>query len=255
MNRNMIEGVSRSLSLTEFEIQNGEILSKIYHILVIDDDTRLRDLLKRYLSENGFAVSTASSAEDARQLLAGLNFDIIILDVMMSGEVGFTFADWIKPINDIPILMLTARGEVEDRIKGLERGVDDYLAKPFDPQELLLRIRNILRRVDIASTSDTEEPLEIKLGSCIYKTNRKELWKGDQRVHLTEIETSLLDSLGARLGRPMTRESLMRESGIIGGVRTVDVQITRLRRKIEPNSRSPRYLQTVRGRGYVLRPD
>ena len=134
-------------------------MKEISHILVIDDDTRLRDLLKRYLSENGFTVSTASSAEEARQLLAGLNFDIIVLDVMMSGEDGFTFADWIKPRNDIPILMLTARGEVEDRIKGLERGVDDYLAKPFDPQELLLRIRNILKRVSIALHSDTKGPV------------------------------------------------------------------------------------------------
>ncbi len=251
----MIEVLPQSLYLTKFVILNGEILSEISHILVIDDDTRLRDLLKRYLSENGFAVSTASSAEEARQLLAGLNFDIIVLDVMMSGEDGFAFTDWIKPRNDIPILMLTARGEVEDRIQGLERGVDDYLAKPFDPQELLLRIRNILRRVAITSTPDTDGPIEIQLGTCIYKTSRKELWKGDQRVHLTEIETSLLDSLGARLGRPVTRESLMRDSGIIGGVRTVDVQITRLRRKIEPNSRSPRYIQTARGRGYVLRPD
>jgi len=251
----LIEVLPQSLYLTKFVIQNGEILSEISHILVIDDDTRLRDLLKRYLSENGFAVSTASSAEEARQLLAGLNFDIIVLDVMMSGEDGFAFTDWIKPRKDIPILMLTARGEVEDRIQGLERGVDDYLAKPFDPQELLLRIRNILRRVAITSTPDTDGPIEIKLGSCIYKTSRRELWKDDQRVHLTEIETSLLDSLGARLGHPVTRESLMRDSGIIGGVRTVDVQITRLRRKIEPNSRSPRYIQTARGRGYVLRPD
>ena len=230
-------------------------MSEGSHILVIDDDTRLRDLLKRYLSDNGFAVSTASSAEEARILLKNLNFDMIILDVMMPKEDGFSFADWIISRNEIPILMLTARGEVEDRIHGLKQGVDDYLAKPFDPQELLLRMKNILRRVNLISTRGLNSDLEIKLGSCTYKANRKELWEGGKRIHLTEIEASLLHSLGAKLGHPVSREALMQDTGIIGSVRTVDVQITRLRRKIEPNSRSPRYLQTVRGRGYVLRPD
>jgi two-component system phosphate regulon response regulator OmpR len=151
--------------------------------------------------------------------------------------------------------MLTARGEIQDRIAGLEHGVDDYLAKPFDPQELLLRIRTILRRVSLREPTETFTNTEIKLGDCIYKTNRKELWEDGQRIHLTEMESSLLHSLAIRLGNTVSREDLILDSGIIGGVRTVDVQVTRLRRKIEPNSRSPRYLQTVRGRGYVLRPD
>ena len=232
-----------------------ENLSDTSHILVIDDDTRLRDLLQRYLSDNGFAVSSTSSAAEARQLLVSLAFDLIVLDVMMPQEDGLTFTEWLRQKNDIPILMLTARGEIQDRIAGLERGVDDYLAKPFDPQELLLRIRMILRRVNLTESTDTFTDAEIKFGDCIYQTSRKELWQDGQRIHLTEMEASLLHSLAIRLGTTVSREALILDSGIIGGVRTVDVQVTRLRRKIEPNSRSPRHLQTVRGRGYVLRPD
>ena len=235
--------------------QSGERLSNKSHILVVDDDTRLRELLQRYLSDNGFAVSSTSSAAKARQLLAALTFDLIVLDVMMPQEDGLTFTEWLRLTNDVPILMLTARGEIQDRIAGLERGVDDYLAKPFDPQELLLRIRTILRRVIIVEPAEPMTETEIKLGDCIYQTNRKELWQDGQRIHLTEMESSLLHSLAIHLGNTVSREALILDSGIIGGVRTVDVQVTRLRRKIEPNSRSPRYLQTVRGRGYVLRPD
>jgi len=235
--------------------QKGERLSNKSHILVVDDDTRLRELLQRYLSDNGFAVSSTSSAAEARQLLAALTFDLIVLDVMMPQEDGLTFTEWLRLRNDVPILMLTARGEIQDRIVGLERGVDDYLAKPFDPQELLLRIRTILRRVIIVEPTGPVTETEIKLGDCIYRTNRKELWQDGQRIHLTEMESSLLHSLATHLGSTVSREALILDSGIIGGVRTVDVQVTRLRRKIEPNSRSPRYLQTVRGRGYVLRPD
>ncbi len=232
-----------------------EKLSDTPHILVIDDDTRLRDLLQRYLSDNGFAVSSTANAAEARKLLMSLTFDLIVLDVMMPQEDGLTFTEWLRKRNDIPILMLTARGEIQDRIAGLEHGVDDYLAKPFDPQELLLRIRTILRRVSLNEPAETFTDTEIKLGDCIYRTNRKELWQDGLRIHLTEMEASLLHSLVIRLGNTVSREALILDSGITGGVRTVDVQVTRLRRKIEPNSRSPRYLQTVRGRGYVLRPD
>ena len=230
-------------------------MSDTPHILVIDDDTRLRDLLRRYLSDNGFAVSSTANTAEARKLLNSLTFDLIVLDVMMPKEDGLTFAEWLRKSNDIPILMLTARGEIQDRIAGLEHGVDDYLAKPFDPQELLLRIRTILRRVSLKEPTETFTDTEIKLGDCIYQTNRKELWQDGQRIHLTEMESSLLHSLAIRLGNTVSREALILDSGITGGVRTVDVQVTRLRRKIEPNSRSPRYLQTVRGRGYVLWPD
>jgi two-component system phosphate regulon response regulator OmpR len=228
-------------------------LSDSPHILVVDDDTRLRDLLQRYLSENGFAVSTASSADEARKLLAGLAFDLIVLDVMMPEEDGLTFTEWLRPRNDVPILMLTARGEVQDRIAGLERGVDDYLSKPFDPQELLLRITTILRRV--ASAAPAEPASSIRFGACHYQRERKELWQNGQRIHLTEMEGSLLHSLAEQLGSPVSRETLIRDCEISGGVRTIDVQVTRLRRKIEPDSRNPRYLQTIRGRGYILRPD
>ena len=149
--------------------------------------------------------------------------------------------------------MLTARGEVQDRIAGLERGVDDYLSKPFDPQELLLRITTILRRVSHAAPAAPD--LKIRFGDCLYETERKELWQNDERVHLTEMEASLLHSLAEQLGNPVSRETLIRDCNISGGVRTVDVQVTRLRRKIEADPRNPRYLQTLRGRGYVLRPD
>tara|TARA_A100001037_G_scaffold180903_1_gene162187 strand:+ start:166 stop:936 length:771 start_codon:yes stop_codon:yes gene_type:complete len=232
-----------------------ENLSDTSHILVVDDDTRLRDLLQRYLSDNGFAVSSTSNAALARKLMVTLTFDLIVLDVMMPREDGLTFTEWLRKRTDIPILMLTARGEIQDRIAGLERGVDDYLAKPFDPQELLLRIRTILRRVSLKNPAEKFSDVKIKFGDCIYQTNRKELWQDGQRIHLTEMEASLLHSLAIRLGNTVSREALLLDSGITGGVRTVDVQVTRLRRKIEPNSRSPRYLQTVRGRGYVLRPD
>ncbi|MBK19539.1 MAG: DNA-binding response regulator [Rhodospirillaceae bacterium] len=228
-------------------------MSDLPHILVVDDDTRLRDLLQRYLSDNGFSVSSASSAAEARKLLAGITFDLIVLDVMMPEEDGLAFTEWLRPRNDVPILMLTARGEVQDRIAGFEKGVDDYLSKPFDPQELLLRITTILRRVQ--SSAPMEPLIDIQFGSCIYKSDRQELWQDGQRIHLTEMEASLLQSLVAELGNPVSRETLIQNSGISGGVRTVDVQVTRLRRKIEPNSRSPRYIQTVRGHGYVLRPD
>ena len=223
------------------------------HILVIDDDSRLRELLQRYLTENKFTVSVAAKTSDARKLLKGLIFDLIVLDLMMPEEDGISFTGWLRQISTIPILMLTARGDADDRIAGLESGVDDYLSKPFEPRELILRINLILRRA--LDGNITEPVIEIQLGSCIYKIERGELWQDSELVHLTEKESELLKSLALNAGMPVSREALILDSKYGGNVRTVDVQVNRLRQKIETNPRHPRYLQTARGKGYVLRPD
>ncbi len=219
------------------------------HILVVDDDTRLRELLRKYLMENGFSVTTASDAADARANLAGIDFDLLVLDVMMPGEDGLELTRAIRRDSRVPILLLTAMGEAEDRINGFERGADDYLVKPFEPRELVLRIQTILRR-----TEPTEQA-EVRFGSRRFVVPRKQLLEGDRPVHLTTAEASLLRSLARHAGETMSRDALIRDSRIVGNARTVDVQITRLRRKIEPDPRAPRYLQTVRGEGYVLVPD
>ena len=223
------------------------------HILVIDDDSRLRELLQRYLTENKFTVSVAPNTADARKLLKGLIFDLIVLDLMMPEEDGISFTEWLRKISTIPILMLTARGDTDDRISGLESGVDDYLSKPFEPRELLLRINTILRRTFDGNIA--EPIIEIQLGSCVYKMERGELWKDNELVHLTEKEAELLKSLALNAGIPVNREALILDNQYGGNVRTVDVQVNRLRQKIETNPRHPRYLQTARGKGYVLRPD
>jgi two-component system phosphate regulon response regulator OmpR len=220
------------------------------HILVVDDDSRLRELLRRYLSENAFTVSAAADAAEARRLLAGITFDLIVMDVMMPGENGFSLTESVRRDNGTPILLLTARGEVEDRITGLERGADDYLVKPFEPRELLLRIATILRR-----SAPAAPVARVQLGDCVFDAERGELWRNDELVRLTTIEESLLRTLAMHAGRTVSRDELISQSAIDGGARTVDVQVTRLRRKIEPNPRAPRFLQTVRGRGYLLRPD
>lgn len=221
------------------------------HILVIDDDTRLRELLRKYLSDNGFRVTVAAEAEEARQRMAGLQFDLLVLDRMMPGENGLEFVHSLRPANKIPILMLTAMGEVEARIDGLEAGVDDYLAKPFEPRELVLRIRMILRRAeDISVTA-----VRIKLGRAEYDPAREFLTVDGAPLRLTSAETSLLSALSAEPGAVLSRDELTKLCEIEGGERAIDVQVTRLRRKIEPDPRVPQYLQTVRGRGYVLRPD
>ena len=222
------------------------------HILVVDDDERLRKLLRKFLSENGFLVATACDAEDARSKLRSLTFDLMVLDLMMPGESGLDFAASLRETNAIPIVMLTAMGELEDRIKGLEHGADDYLTKPFDPRELLLRINGILRRA--APTKDPSgQP--VSLGACTFDPGRGELRRGDAPVHLTEVEAALLTVLAERPGAILSREELIEHTGAQGGGRAVDVQVTRLRRKIEDDPRMPRYLQTVRGKGYLLRPD
>ncbi len=221
------------------------------HILVVDDDDRLRELLRKFLHESGFLVATAFDAADARAKLVSLEFDLIVLDVMMPGESGLEFCQELRRKSTVPILMLTAMGEPEDRIVGLERGVDDYLGKPFEPRELLLRIRSILRRVP----KPPVVPAEIHMGDVMFDTGRQELRRGGQPVRLTSVEAALLKALAEHPGEILSREELFERTGAGGGGRAVDVQVTRLRRKIEPDPRLPRYLQTVRGRGYVLRPD
>lgn len=227
------------------------MIADLPHILVVDDDDKLRKLLARYLGEHGYLVATAPSAADARAKLASFAFDLIILDLMMPGESGLDFAADFRRRSAVPILMLTAMGEPEDRVAGLERGADDYLVKPFEPRELLLRIGNILRRAPQAET----QPAEVRMGNVVFDLDREELRQGDQIVRLTSVEKALLKALAVRAGSALSREHLNELTGGAGGDRAVDVQVTRLRRKIELDPREPRYLQTVRGRGYVLKPD
>ena len=218
------------------------------HILVVDDDSRLCGLLDRYLGENGFRVTTANDAAEARARMRGIEFDLLVLDVMMPGEDGLSLTQSLRASSQLPILLLTAMAEPEERIRGLERGADDYLTKPFEPRELVLRILSILRRVGPAEDS-------VRFGDCVYDAARRRLTRDDAVVPLTTIETTLLSVLARSPGATLSREELVRRCGIDGTDRTVDVQVTRLRRKIEPNPRAPRYLQTVRGEGYVLHPD
>jgi two-component system phosphate regulon response regulator OmpR len=221
------------------------------HILVIDDDDRLRELLRKFLTEGGFWVSTAADANDARERLKGLTFDLLVLDRMMPGESGLDFAADLRKVSTVPILMLTAMGESEDRIDGLEGGVDDYLSKPFEPRELLLRINAILRRAPAPKVALTE----IKLGMVVYDQVRQVLKKDGEIIRLTDVDSALLKVLAASPGAVLSREDLTELTGASGGTRAIDVQVTRLRRKIETNPKLPTYLQTVRGKGYVLSPD
>jgi two-component system phosphate regulon response regulator OmpR len=221
------------------------------HVLVVDDDARLRKLIARYLSENGFMTAGAGDAGEARAMLSSLTFDLIVLDLMMPGESGLTLAATLRSTSSIPILMLTAMGEPEDRIAGLEAGADDYLVKPFEPRELLLRINNILRR-----TPQLQAPAgPVILGELVFDIDRAELRRGEEVTRLTSIEALLMQVLARQPGVTFSREELIELTGAAGGDRAVDVQVTRLRRKIEQDPREPRYLQTVRGRGYVLKPD
>jgi two-component system phosphate regulon response regulator OmpR len=222
------------------------------HILVVDDDARLRDLLQQYLTESGFRVSAAQSAAAARSKMDTLAFDLIVLDLMMPGESGLQFAQSLRVANSVPILMLTAMGEAEARIQGFEAGADDYLAKPFEPRELVLRITSILRRVP---RSPELFPTTARLGEVMFDLDRDELSKDGQPIPLTTGEQRLLHTLAERPGAVFSREELTRILAPGGGERTIDVQVTRLRRKIEPDPKVPRYLQTVRGQGYILRPD
>ncbi|MDA9609958.1 response regulator [Paracoccaceae bacterium] len=225
------------------------------HLLVVDDDERIRSLLQQFLVQDGYLISTAENAEQARILLSGIEFDLIILDVMMPGQDGISFAGELRNLgNNTPILLLTARGETEDRIKGLEAGADDYLPKPFEPKELLLRINAILRRMPDLK-EDKMMPKTLDFGNLKYDVARNELWDGEKQVRLTTTESQLMKIFTSALGEPISRADLVMSLGrdvSLAQDRAIDVQITRLRRKIEVNPSQPRYLQTVRGAGYML---
>ncbi|KEP70685.1 response regulator transcription factor [Thioclava sp. BHET1] len=229
------------------------------HLLIIDDDERIRTLLKGFLQRNEFLVTAARDAAHARRLLAGLDFNLIVMDVMMPGEDGLSLTRDLRKTLSTPILLLTARGDTRERIEGLEAGADDYLAKPFEPKELLLRINAILRRVPRAAETG---PKFISLGALRYDQDRGELWNGETPVRLTATEVQLMKIFASHAGDVVSRSELIEELGRDravsdegGGDRAIDVQITRLRRKIESDPREPRYLQTVRGLGYMLAPD
>jgi two-component system phosphate regulon response regulator OmpR len=218
------------------------------HLLVVDDDRRIRDLLSRFLSGEGYRVTTAETASDARAKLNGLSFDLLILDVMMPGESGFDLAKAIRDGSNVPILMLTARDAAESRIKGLEMGADDYLSKPFEPRELSLRIANILKRAQPAPSPPAES---IRFGPFVYHLARGELRKGEQVIRLTDREREMLRILAGTPGETVPRLSLAGDGGSVSE-RAVDVQVNRLRRKIERNPANPLFVQTVRGIGYRL---
>lgn len=231
-------------------------MSEPAHILVVDDDQRLRSLLQRYLAEQGFRVTTAENAADARAKLGFMQPDAMVLDVNMPGETGYALTASLRAQDaDMPILLLTARGAPEDQIEGFEAGADDYLGKPFEPRVLLLRLRALLRRV--APPQPTENDRPVRLGAFEFDPVRGALTVVDDNapVHLTGGETSLLTVLARHPGEVFSREELARilEMDEVGE-RAIDVQVTRLRRKIEPDTREPRFLHTVRGRGYVLKP-
>ncbi len=227
------------------------------HLLIVDDDERIRGLLQKFLVRSGFLVSSARDAAHARRILSGLEFDLIVLDVMMPGEDGIALCRDLRKSITTPILLLTAKGETEDRINGLEAGADDYLSKPFEPKELLLRINAILRRVP-ATEPAVVLPKVLNMGPIRYDIERGEMWQGDVLIRLTATESQLMRIFSSVPGEAVTRARLVEELSRSGGQtqeRAVDVQITRLRRKIEVDPKQPRYLQTVRGAGYMLAPE
>ena len=234
---------------------NAASTTKDRHLLVVDDDDRIRGLLKEFLARAGFRVTAAADAATARTLLASLDFDLVVLDVMMPGEDGFSLGRWMRSrpgeAGRTPVIILTARGMPDDRIEGLSLGADDYLAKPFEPKELLLRIEAILRR---ANARPAAAGRSLTLGACAFDPQRGELTRGGAPVRLTEGEATLLRRLAQAAHAPVDRLELARETADPSG-RAVDVQVTRLRRKIETDPKTPRYLQTVRGIGYMLAPD
>jgi len=233
----------------------GDVGARERHLLIVDDDDRIRELLKEYLAVAGFRVTAAAGAAPARRLMGTLDFDLAVFDVMMPGEDGFSLVRWLRetggPASRTPVLMLTARGEAEDRIEGLRRGADDYLSKPFEPEELVLRIEAILRR------TQGPRPLNgalVSLGRCSFDPERGELVVDGEPARITEAEVSLLRRLARTPHEPVDRLELIHDTVDPSG-RAVDVQVTRLRRKIEADPKAPRYLQTVRGVGYLLAPD
>jgi len=217
------------------------------HLLVLDDDRRLRDLLKRFLLEKGYRVTTAGDAEEARARLNGMAFDMLIVDVMLPTQSGLEFVEQIRRTSQVPVLMLTALGDSEERIRGLEAGADDYLAKPFEPREFLLRVEAILRRTEQAQSGSRE----ISFGRFVFDPVRGILSRGTQAVALTSSEVALLRIFASSPGVTISRGELAERTGS-GAGRATDVQITRLRRKIEEDPKNPRFLQTVWGEGYVF---
>jgi two-component system phosphate regulon response regulator OmpR len=221
------------------------------HILVVDDDRRIRELLKSYLAENGFRVTVAESAKTARQRMQGLAFDLMVLDIMMPGESGIALTQSLRgDAAAVPILMLSARSDTGDRIAGLAAGSDDYLAKPFEPRELLLRIRNLLRRAPSAAEAESD----VRFGDFTFNLPRGELRRGGELIKLTSREKELLRLLARRPGLAVARNELA-APGAADSARSIDVQINRLRRKIESDPATPVYLQTVHGSGYALHLD
>ncbi len=222
------------------------------HILVVDDDTRLRNLLQRFLRENSYLVSTAKDADEARFMMQQYKFSLLIVDIMMPKESGLEFLTKLRSESSVPVIMLTAMGDVENRIIGLEQGADDYVAKPFEPKELLLRIGSILKR----TPTEKKENQKLDLGLFVFDMQSKELVsKQGQLLHITPVEQNLLAILGAKSGQVFSREKLSEILGAGQSPRSIDVQITRLRKKIEKDSKNPRYLQTLRGKGYMLLSD
>ncbi|MBU2166800.1 MAG: response regulator transcription factor [Alphaproteobacteria bacterium] len=223
------------------------------HLLIVDDDDRIRELLKEYLAREGYRVTGAAHAAAARRLMELIEFDLVVLDIMMPGESGLDLTTWVRSkaeTSQTPVLLLTARGEAGDRIEGLSRGADDYMSKPFDPRELALRIDAILRRTGGKPLT----PREIKLGDAVFDMERLELMRDGRPQRLTEAEAQLLKTLAIHAHAPVERMALSPDTADITG-RAVDVQVTRLRRKLEVDPKNPRYLQTVRGVGYMLAPD
>jgi len=221
------------------------------NILVVDDDARLRELLDQYLSDHGFSVTTAKNAAHAKEYLDFLQFDAMVLDVMMPGQTGVELSEELnQKRNQMPILLLTAMAETENRIRGLETGADDYLTKPFDPKELLLRLKNIIRRAPTPS-----ESMSYQFGEFAFNSEKNTLTKAGKSISLSTAESTLLKVLLQTPGQPISREDLMESCGLDGNERTIDVQITRLRKKVESDPARPKVLQTVRGKGYVFYAD
>jgi two-component system phosphate regulon response regulator OmpR len=228
-----------------------DLADHAHHILVVDDDRRLRELLARFLTQNGFRVTTAASAAEAQAMSESLVFDAVVLDVMMPGENGFDYARRVRKDSQVPILMLTAQADPADRVTGLEIGADDYLAKPFETRELILRLSNILKRATPSQPAEAPAAVEaIRFGPFTYRFDRGELRRDEEVIRITDREREILNILGQSPGGNVAREDLAGGSG--ANERTVDVQINRLRRKIEVDPANPVYLQTVRGVGYRL---
>lgn len=221
------------------------------HVLIVDDDDRIRTLVSRYLTKNGFVTAEADCAASARAMLERFEFDVMVVDVMMPGETGLELTAWLRGRYDFPILLLTALGEATDRIAGFEQGADDYLPKPFEPRELVLRLHALLRR----RPKQPEVIQRFSVGNWKYDHELGEIEDrvtGD-KIRLTNVEVRLLTALAAKSGEAVSREDLARMCGLEAGERTIDVQVTRLRRKLGEDSRAPKYLQTARGKGYTLR--